>query len=123
MKTSSAKAKGRKLQDWVRNKLIGYFWDFCDDEYELEKEITTAVMGENGADVKISTMYEGLFPFSIECKNQEKFHGIYNMVDQARNHSRFPPLVFIKMNRRKPLVILEADQFLEDYFYYEEENL
>tara|TARA_R100001594_G_scaffold55289_1_gene88852 strand:- start:79 stop:444 length:366 start_codon:yes stop_codon:yes gene_type:complete len=119
MKTSSAKAKGRKLQDWVKDRLLNYFWDFCDDEYELEAEITTAVMGENGADVKISTAYEGLFPFSIECKNQEKFHGIYKMIDQAKGHKDLPPLVFIKMNRRKPLVILEADQFFEDYFYEE----
>ena len=121
MKTSSAKAKGRKLQDWVKKKLIEYL----DEDYphDLNEEITTAIMGENGADVKLSSAYEHLFPFSIECKNQEKFHGIYNMIDQARNHSRLSPLVFIKMNRRKPLVILEADQFLEDYFYYyEEEN-
>ena len=120
MKTSSAKAKGRKLQDWVKKKLIEYL----DEDYphDLNEEITTAIMGENGADVKLSSAGEHLFPVSIECKNQEKFHGIYNMIDQARNHSRLSPLVFVKMNRRKPLVILEADQFLEDYFYYEEEN-
>ena len=103
MKTSSAKAKGRKLQDWVRSKLIEYLDE--DHTHDLDKEITTAIMGENGADVK--------------CKNQEKFTGLYNILDQAKGHSDLPPLVFIKMNRRKPLVILDAEQFFEDYFYEE----
>ena len=115
MKTSSAKAKGRKLQDWVRSKLIEYLDE--DNTHELDKEITTAIMGENGADVKLSSMCEHLFPFSIECKNQEKFTGIYNMLDQAQSHGDLPPILFIKMNRRKPLVVLDAEQFLEDYFY------
>ena len=120
MKTSSAKAKGRKLQDWVRQKLIEYLGE--DHTHDLHEEITTAIMGEHGADVKLSQACSHLFPFSIECKNQEKFHSLYKMVDQASNHSRFPPLAFIKMNRRKPLVVLDAEQFLEDYFYYDEEN-
>ena len=115
MKTSSAKAKGRKLQDWVRTKLIEYLDE--DHTHELDKEITTAIMGENGADVKLSSACEHLFPFSIECKNQEKFTGIYNMLEQAQSHSDLPPILFIKMNRRKPLVVLDAEQFLEDYFY------
>ena len=115
MKTSSAKAKGRKLQDWVRSKLIEYLDE--DNTHELDKEITTAIMGENGADVKLSSACEHLFPFSIECKNQEKFTGIYNMLEQAQSHSDLPPILFIKMNRRKPLVVLDAEQFLEDYFY------
>ena len=120
MKTSSAKPKGRKLQEWVRKKLIDYLDE--DHTHDLNEEISTAIMGENGADVKLSSVCEHLFPFSIECKNQEKFHGIYNMIEQATNHSRFPPIVFIKMNRKKPLAILEAEQFLEDYFYYDEED-
>tara|TARA_R110002020_G_scaffold164025_3_gene350370 strand:+ start:773 stop:1126 length:354 start_codon:yes stop_codon:yes gene_type:complete len=114
MKTKSAKAKGRRLQDWVRNKLI----KLIDNKVytHLDEEITTAIMGEHGADVKISNSVHHLFPFSIECKNQEKYSAIYNAIDQARNHSRYPPIVFLKMNRREPLVVLEAEQFLGDYF-------
>ena len=114
MKTKSAKAKGRRLQDWVRNKLI----KLIDNKVytHLDEEIKPAIMGEHGADVKLSSKVHHLFPFSIECKNQEKYSAIYNAIDQARNHSRYPPIVFLKMNRREPLVVLEAEQFLGDYF-------
>ena len=114
MKTRSAKAKGRRLQDWVRNKLI----ELLDEKAypNLEEEIKPAIMGEHGADVKLSSSVHHMFPFSIECKNQEKYSAIYNAIDQARNHSRYPPIVFLKMNRKEPLVVLEAEQFLGDYF-------
>ena len=42
MKTKSAKAKGRKLQDWVKEKLVEYIGDLGEN---LEENITTAVMG------------------------------------------------------------------------------
>ncbi len=116
MKTKSAKAKGRRLQDWVRNKLIEILSNGTPHIQYLEEEIKPAIMGEHGADVKLSSKVHHLFPFSIECKNQEKYSAIYNAIDQARNHSRYPPLVFLKMNRKEPLVVLEAEQFLGDYF-------
>ena len=120
MKTKSAKAKGRRLQDWVRQKLIEYIGDLDEN---LEDNISTAVMGAAGADVKFTPQTQHLFPYSIECKNQEKFSGIYNIIDQARNHSSSPPLAFIKMNRRKPLVILEAEEFFTSYFKHKEEDI
>ena len=115
MKRSSAKAKGRKLQDWVRNKLISFLTQ-QPKVIDIESHVRCAIMGESGADVQLSPSIIHYFPFSIECKNQEKFSGIYNIMDQATNHSRHPPIAFIKMNRRKPLVILEADVFLDSWF-------
>ena len=122
MRTSSAKAKGRRLQDWVRDRLLAYLQTCCDPE-DLEDTVTTAIMGESGADVKLVGRARKYFPYSIECKNQEKFSGIYNVIDQARNHSSSPPLAFIKMNRRKPLVILEAEEFFTSYFKHKEEDI
>ena len=55
MKTSSAKAKGRKLQDWVRKKLIEYLDE--DHTHDLKEEITTAIMGEHGADVTKPSLF------------------------------------------------------------------
>ena len=115
MKTSSAKAKGRKLQDWVRQKLIEYLDE--DHTHDLHEEITTAIMGEHGADVKLSQACSHLFPFSIECKNQEKFTSIYNIMDQAKSHNDYEPLAFIKMNNKKPLVILDAEYFMKLYHH------
>ena len=115
MKRSSAKAKGRKLQDWVRDRLISLIKKHH-KILDLRSHIRCAIMGEKGADVQLSPDVTHLFPFSIECKNQEKFSGIYSIMDQATNHSRYPPIAFVKMNRRKPLVILDADMFFKAWF-------
>ena len=122
MKTSSAKAKGRRLQDWVTDKLILYLQTCCDPK-DLEDTVTTAIMGEMGADVRLVGRARKHFPYSIECKNQEKFSGIYNIIDQARNHSSSPPLAFIKMNRKPALVILEAEEFFTCYFKQKDKDI
>ncbi|MBC40699.1 MAG: hypothetical protein CML19_00475 [Pusillimonas sp.] len=117
MKTSSAKAKGRKLQNWVRDQLISIFQELNADGLDLREEITTAIMGEKGEDVKLSSSVRHLFPFSIECKNQEKFTSIYNIMDQAKSHNDYEPLAFIKMNNKKPLIILDAEYFMKLYHH------
>ena len=68
MKTSSAKAKGRRLQNWVKDTLIEYFGWPDDDSL-----VRTAIMGERGADVKLHHSLLNEFPYSIECKNAEKY--------------------------------------------------
>ena len=112
MRTSSAKAKGRRLQDWMRNLLICHL-GLEDTSKEL---IKTAVMGESGADVRLIGTLKKQFPFSIECKNQEKYKGIYGALDQAATHSNMEPLLVIKMNHRNPIVVLDAEYFMEVYF-------
>jgi len=114
MRTSSAKAKGRRLQDWMREKLITKLGLHLDTDL-----IKTAVMGESGADVKLIGNLKDSFPFSIECKNQEKYKGVYGALDQAATHSscsKMEPLLVIKMNHRRPIVVLDAEYFLEVYF-------
>ena len=112
MKTSSAKAKGRRLQDWVKNKLIQYL--FLPGDTDL---INTAIMGEGGADVKLTSVIQHKFPYAIECKNQEKYKGIYSILDQAKTHDKnLEPIAFIKMNSKKPLVVVDAEHFLTVHF-------
>jgi len=65
MKTRSAKAKGRRLQDSVRKLLLENFPQLEDDD------IKTAIMGESGEDIHLSPAARKLIPYSIECKNQE----------------------------------------------------
>ena len=111
MRTSSAKAKGRKLQDWTKEKLITHL------NLPIETDlIRTAVMGESGADVQLMGDLKKQFPFSIECKNQEKYKGIYDVLEQATTHSKMEPLGIIKMNRHKPIVVLDAEYFLQIFF-------
>ena len=103
----SRKAKGRRLQDWVRDSLRGLFLTLTNDDVKV------AIMGERGADVKLSKQAKKLFPYDIECKNTEGWAKVYNAYDQADGHGSDHPVVFIKMNRRTPLAVVDAKHFMK----------
>ena len=104
MKTRSRKAKGRRLQNWVRDELLSLFTTLSDDD------IYCSIMGESGADVKFSPNAQKVLPYSIECKNKETFKGIYDIIKQAQSNAKKNqvPLGVIKMNNFEPLAILDA---------------
>ena len=105
MKPSSAKAKGRALQDWMRKLLM--------EELDIhEDDIKTAVMGESGEDIKMARAAREKFPFSLECKNVEKLN-VWQAYDQAcENSGKYEPIVVMKKNRKKPLVVIDAEAFI-----------
>ena len=102
----SRKAKGRRLQNWVRDSLRGPFLTLTDDDGRV------AIMGETGSDIKLSKTAKKLFPYDIECKNTEGWKKVYDAYDQADGHGEDHPLVFLKMNRREPLVVVNAKHFM-----------
>ena len=54
-----------------------------------------------------------LFPFSVECKNQEKLN-IWSALEQAEDNSNnHIPLVVFKRNRSKTYAVLEFDSLLK----------
>jgi len=112
MKTSAAKAKGRRLQDKVVLKLRNLF------EGILHKEdIKPQPMGQTGVDVILSPSAKNLVAFDIECKNQEKLIGsvLTDAIEQCESNTeegRIPLLVF-KKNQEPERVILRLDHFLE----------
>ena len=67
MKTQSAKAKGRRLQQWFRDLLVS--------KLGIHKEdIESRSMGGGGEDLIMARSARQKFPYSIECKNQEKIN-------------------------------------------------
>ena len=66
MKTSSKKGKGRRLQNYVVEKLLFLYSCLEDDD------IKSAIMGESGEDIKLSPAARKAIPFSFECNNQER---------------------------------------------------
>ena len=106
MKTSSAKAKGRRLQQKFMQLLI--------EKLDIDPEdIESRSMGAGGEDLIMSKAARNKFPFSIECKNQEKLN-IWSAWDQANsNRGIYEPIVVIKRNGVPPLVVLEAENFLD----------
>jgi|TARA_Y100000361_G_scaffold142704_1_gene148990 hypothetical protein len=70
-------------------------------------------MGAGGEDVIMARAAREKFPYSIECKNQEKLN-VWSAYDQAESNSGdYEPLVVIKRNRQKPLVVLDAEYFFQ----------
>ena len=106
MKTSSAKAKGRRLQQKFMQLLI--------EKLDIDPEdIESRSMGAGGEDLIMSKAARNKFPYSIECKNQEKLN-IWSAWDQANgNKGSYEPLVVIKKNGVRPLVVLDAENFLD----------
>ena len=106
MSTRSAKAKGRKLQTWVVDKILSLF------PVLTPLDVKSTPMGVNGVDVQLSSLAQKFFPYDIECKNTEGWKKIYDAYDQASSHGNDQPLVFIKMNHREPLAIVNAKHFM-----------
>ena len=108
MKTKSRKAKGRYLQNIVRDRIIKLYPVLGKDD------IRTSLMSESGADIKLmSQTARKLFPYSIECKNREDFKTIYSYFHQAQSHTNMEPLLVVKRNREKPLVIINMEHLFE----------
>lgn len=106
MKTQSAKAKGRRFQQWVRDKLI----DILDIHPE---DIESRSMGAGGEDLIMARAAREKFPYSIECKNQEKLN-LWESYKQATENSKdYEPIVVIKKNNHKKLVIVDAEYFVK----------
>ena len=105
MKTQSAKAKGRKLQKWMRALLI--------EKLDIHPEdIESRSMGAGGEDLIMARAAREKFPLSIECKNQEKVN-VWEAYKQAEDKSKdYEPVVVIKRNNSKPLVLVDAEYFV-----------
>ena len=106
MKTSSAKAKGRNLQKWVVSKLIEHLQL---DEEDLESR----PMGSSGEDIIMGKLSRQKFPYSVECKNQEKVNVWEAYAQAEQNCKGYEPVVVIKRNRQKPLVLVDAEHFVK----------
>ena len=106
MKTQSRKAKGRRLQQQFMQLLI--------EKLDIDPEdIESRAMGSGGEDLIMSKAARHKFPYSIECKNQESLN-IWKAWEQANgNKGLYEPLVVIKKNGVKPLVVLDAENFVD----------
>lgn len=107
---SSAKAKGRNLQQWVCQKisnLTGYEWG-------ADLPISSRPMGQAGTDVRLESQVKVLFPYSVECKFQESW-SIPAWIKQAQKNQEKGTdwLLFCKRSREKPIVVMDANVFFE----------
>ena len=106
MRPQSAKAKGRRLQQQFRDLLI--------EKLDIHPEdIESRSMGAGGEDLIMARAAREKFPFSIECKNVEKLN-VWEAYSQAKENSKdYEPIVVMKKNNQKALVVLDAEKFVE----------
>ena len=106
MRPQSAKAKGRRLQQQFRDLLI--------EKLDIHPEdIESRAMGAGGEDLIMARAAREKFPFSIECKNVEKLN-VWEAYNQAKENSKdYEPIVVMKKNNQKALVVLDAEKFVE----------
>ena len=105
---SSAKAKGRELQQQVAalvGELLGMEWGY-------DTHIAPREMGQSGTDVRLIGEALKRFPFSVECKRCESW-SVPAWIEQAKKN-QLPNthwLLVAKRNHKDAVVILDMKTF------------
>ena len=106
MKPQSAKAKGRRLQQMIRDLLLHLNPELQPDD------IRSTAMGQGGEDIQLSPYARTFLPFQIECKNKKEV-AVINWLEQAKEHGNHVPIVVAKQNHSEPVVVMDAKTFFE----------
>jgi len=107
MKQISRRRKGRRLQNLVRTKILETF------DILRPTDVSIAKTGENGADIKLSKIAKRILPYQFECKYQERLSTLHKWFGQSRKHGRMEPILVVKMNDKKPLLVMDLDHFFD----------
>lgn len=107
MKPSSGKAKGRLLQQLVRDAILAKYSALEPDD------VKSTSMGAGGEDVQLSPAARKLFPYSVEAKSRNTI-AVYPWYQQAKTNAPkgTEPILVIKQNYSKPLVVLDLEHFM-----------
>lgn len=108
MKTKSAKAKARRLQDKLAIDIREAFG-------LSDADVRPAIMSESGMDIKLSESARTAFPFALEAKARESLP-LWTSIAQAESNAAreaLKPLLAFKRNGSKIYVILRWEDFLE----------
>ena len=112
MKTSSCKAKGRILQQHIRDELrIKYCLEY---QSLFQEDIESRGMGQQGTDIILSPLAKSYIPFDIECKAQENLN-IWSALEQTQANSKIGrvPLLVFKRNRTEVYCCLKFNDLLK----------
>ena len=106
-KARSAKAKGRRLQNFVRDLLREMFPSLHKDD------IKSQTMGMPGEDIVLSPAARKLIPYSFECKNKERLD-LWKSLEQAQdNCGGRAPVLIIKRNRSGVYAVVQLNTFFD----------
>ena len=105
----SSKAKGRRLQNFVRDMLREIYTP------ELhEDDIKSQTMGMTGEDIVLSPAAREMCSFSFECKNVERLQ-MWQAIDQCETNKPdgTEPAVVFKKNGKQPYVAIPLAVFCD----------
>lgn len=107
---ASAKGKGKRLQNWTCeqiSELIGLPWG-------KDQMIASREASQTGTDVRLVGKAQVMFPFSVECKNQEAWR-VPQWIEQAKDNQKEGTdwLLVMKKNYHEPVVVMDAEQFFD----------
>ncbi len=109
MKIKSAKAKGRNLQNLVRDKLRSIFVGKVLEEDDIKSQ----TMGMGGEDIVLSPSAKKVIPYSFECKNTERLN-LWKSLEQCESNCEDrEPVLVIKRNRSEVYAVVKFDNFLK----------
>ena len=104
---ASRKAKGRRLQQAVRQDLV--------DRLGIDPgDVMSTAMGQSGCDLYLSPAARERFGFGIECKAQERIALPAWWQQCTRNAAAegLAPLLVLKQSRREALAVLRWEDLL-----------
>lgn len=109
MKTSSAKAKGRRLCLGVALKMVA-------NAPNLQPEdIRVTSSGACGEDLLLSPQARVQYPWAVECKNQERVN-LWASWKQAKSHVKFgegrDPVLVLSKNHSEVLAVVSLEHLL-----------
>ncbi|MGH9426410.1 MAG: hypothetical protein ACRD2L_08930 [Terriglobia bacterium] len=111
MKTSSAKAKGRRLQNRVAAELQA-----TGTPHGLEEgDVKPVSMGVSGVDIVLTPAAKKLFDLLVECKNHEKLNvvGVFNEHLEKYAEKLGLKLLVHSRNRSEDLVTMRWADFVK----------
>ena len=104
----ASKAKGRRLQNYVRDILRDVYPQLHEDD------IKSQTMGMTGEDIVRSPAAKEVCAFSFECKNVERLQ-IWRAIEQceANKPDCSAPAIVFKKNGKQPYVALPFTVFCD----------
>ena len=114
----ASKAKGRRLQNYVRDILRDVYPQLHEDD------IKSQTMGMTGEDIVRSPAAKEVCTFSFECKNVERLQ-IWRAIEQceANKPDCSAPAIVFKKNGKQPYVALPFTVFCDMLQHENEERL
>jgi len=106
VRPQSAKAKGRRAQQEVRDKILAQF------SAQLQPDdVRNTPMGTQGEDLLLSPAARECWPFYTEIKNVEALN-IHKAIEQASKSATRPPIVVFRKNATPLMAALSLDMLL-----------